>query len=468
MELMIPLSPQAGVPLYEQIYLYIRNEIKNGDLKIKDKLPSTRVLAKLLMVSRSTTQMAYDQLQAEGYIEAVPHKGYFISYTDQLVENGLSQKRIISPVIQKPASHPYLIDFTPSGIDLKSFPYSTWKKITKSILVDENREIFLAGDPKGEYNLRETLCKYLHSARGVNCHPDQIIIGAGNEYLLILLNFMLGSQSQYAMEQLTYVKAYRILKSLEANVYAVPFDHYGIDVDELEKSGANIAYVMPSHQYPTGIVMPVKRRQDLLNWANQDKGRYLIEDDYDSEFRYKGKPIPALQGMDQSDKVIYIGTFSRAVAPAIRVGYLVLPKTLLNTYQEQLSFYASTVSRIDQSILYHFITEGHYERHLNRMRAIYKNKREELLNALKSMSSDFIINGDDAGVHVLLTHKKGKSEEWLIERAKKSGVLVYGLSHNRIDSSDQDLVSSTVLLGYASLTKEQIVKGVDLLYQAWC
>ena len=223
---------------------------------------------------------------------------------------------------------------------------------------------------------------------------------------------------------------------------------------------------MPSHQYPTGIVMPVKRRQELLAWAYSGADRYLIEDDYDSEFRYKGKPIPALQGMDRGGRVIYMGTFSKSIAPAIRVGFMVLPEHLLEAYRERAGFYLSTVSRIDQNILYQFITQGYYERHLNRMRALYKGKHDALMAGLKELEDRFLIRGEYAGLHVLLTHRQGEAEESLVARAAELGVKVYGISGCFIQPEEK-LFDSTVMLGYASLSEEEIRNGTKLLSKAW-
>ena len=198
--------------------------------------------------------------------------------------------------------------------------------------------LFAAGDPQGERALRTAIGDYLHSARGVDCRPEQILIGAGSEYLLMLLSQILGNGRKIAMENPTYKQAYRVLKGEGYPVIPVDMDRYGMDVQRLSRSSADVAYVMPSHQYPTGIVMPVKRRQELLAWAYSGADRYLIEDDYDSEFRYKGKPIPALQGMDRGGRVIYMGTFSKSIAPAIRVGFMVLPEHLLEAYRERAGF----------------------------------------------------------------------------------------------------------------------------------
>lgn len=301
---------------------------------------------------------------------------------------------------------------------------------------------------------------------GVDCRPEQILIGAGSEYLLMLLSQILGNGRKIAMENPTYKQAYRVLKGEGYPVIPVDMDRYGMDVQRLSRSSADVAYVMPSHQYPTGIVMPVKRRQELLAWAYSGADRYLIEDDYDSEFRYKGKPIPALQGMDRGGRVIYMGTFSKSIAPAIRVGFMVLPEHLLEAYRERAGFYLSTVSRIDQNILYQFITQGYYERHLNRMRALYKGKHDALMAGLKELEDRFLIRGEYAGLHVLLTHRQGEAEESLVARAAELGVKVYGISGCFIQPEEK-LFDSTVMLGYASLSEEEIRNGTKLLSKAW-
>ena len=448
MEIMIPLK-QGTQSMYEQIYQYMKTEIREGNLREGIRLPSTRVLAENLKVSRSTTQMAYDQLVAEGYIEAIPHKGYFVLRMEELVE---VEPESGGAFIQENEEEKNLmeIDFSPRGIDLTHFPYNIWRKVTRNTLAEDKKEMFLTGSPQGEPALREAIRGYLHSARGVNCQADQIIVGAGNEYLLMLLYQILGPNRVIAMENPTYKQAYRVFESLGYEMAPVQMDSCGMEVKALEQTRADIAYVMPSHQYPMGIVMPVLRRQELLQWAGRKKERFLIEDDYDSEFRYKGRPIPALQGLDKRGKVIYMGTFSKSIAPAIRIGYLVLPRPLLSVYQKKLKFYASTVSRIDQNIIYQFLTDGHYERHLNRMRAIYKGKHDILLGQLKGLEQDFWIQGEYAGLHILL----------------KKGVKVYGLSSYFIHQHHNNR-PSTVILGYANLSEAQIKKGVKLLYEAW-
>ena len=462
--MIVPFDSQSESPLYEQIYQYIKNEIRQGKLEAGSRLPSTRILARNLRLSRSTTQMAYDQLLSEGYIEALPCKGYFVCKIEELVE--VRQKgggSFVEP--GDTGKDRYQVDFSPRGIDLDSFPFNTWRKISRNTLVDDNKEMFAAGDPQGERALRTAIGDYLHSARGVDCRPEQILIGAGSEYLLMLLSQILGNGRKIAMENPTYKQAYRVLKGEGYPVIPVDMDRYGMDVQRLSRSSADVAYVMPSHQYPTGIVMPVKRRQELLAWAYSGADRYLIEDDYDSEFRYKGKPIPALQGYDRWEKVIYIGTFSKSIAPSIRVSYMVLPAPLLKEFQKKSSFLSSTVSRVDQLILQKFIEDGHYERHLNRIRTLYKSRHDTLMGCLKTFQKICTISGENAGVHMLLHFAGDMTEEELIRKAAEKGVRVYGLSQYYIDPPDG--LKPTIMLGYANISEDKMKEAVKLLEEAW-
>lgn len=462
MELLIPLDSRSKKPLYEQVYSHIRAEIRNGSLKAGERLPSTRVLAEHLKVSRSTTQMAYDQLLAEGYMEARPCRGYFVSHLEELVETGATGTGEMETTVEPDAG--WRVDFSPRGIDLDSFPYHVWRKLSRNTLVDDNKEMFHSGNHQGEPGFREAIRSYLHSARGVNCSPEQIIVGAGSEYLLMLLSQILEGRHVIAMENPTYKQAYRVFQSLGYEVCPVEMDANGMEPELLAECGANVAYVMPSHQFPTGIVMPVGRRQELLKWAQEAPDRYIIEDDYDSEFRYRGKPIPSLQSSDDRGKVIYIGTFSKAIAPAIRVSYMVLPETLLEVYRRDCSFYSCTVSRIDQRILNEFIRDGYFERHLNKMRMRYRAKHDQLLEGLEPFQKKFRISGEDAGLHLLLTAKGNVTEKELLDAAAAENVKVYGMSENMVASAAD---KATVLLGFGSMDEADMKEGLRRLQNAW-
>lgn len=268
--------------------------------------------------------------------------------------------------------------------------------------MENNEALYRLGETAGEMELRETITSYLYQARGVKCLPRQIVIGAGNDYLLMLLDAVLGQGHIYALEEMSYRKPYHIWNVLGRQIRTVKTDEQGMCVESLAESGADIAYVMPSHQYPLGTVMSAGRRRQLLNWAAQKEGRYIIEDDYDSEFRYRGRPVPALKGMDRNEKVIYIGTFSKSLAPSIRISFLVLPEDLRQMFEKRGCCFSSTVSRMDQKILAAFMREGYYERHLNRMRSIYRNRHDTLLEALKPFAQMAEISGEYAGTHLLL------------------------------------------------------------------
>lgn len=462
-ELTINLRTSSGIPMYEQIYHYIKTEIQKGKISCHEKLPSTRALSRHLEVSRSTVELAYEQLLSEGYIEAVPCKGYYAAQIEELYHlPAMKEHEAMKEVLPE---HRYRYDFTPNGIDLNSFPYNAWRKLSKDILIDDRTELFRLGDSQGEYGLRETISNYLHQARGVNCTPEQIIIGAGNDYMLMLLSTVIGRNHKIAFEDPTYMQAYRLFQNLEYDVRTVGMDKNGMEVSKLYESNVNIAYVTPSHQYPLGIIMPIRRRMELLRWAGESDGRYIIEDDYDSEFRYKGKPIPALQGYDVNDKVIYLSTFSKSIAPAIRMSYMVLPMTLLEEYQRKSKFLNSTVSKVDQMIVQRFMEEGYYERHLNKMRALYKSRHDMLIQCLRPLSDRCTISGEHAGVHLLLTFHNGMSEQFLIERAKEADIKVYGLS--QYETGVQKKGEATILLGYANLNELQIQDAIACLNQVW-
>ena len=466
-ELTIHLQTNSKTPLYEQIYRYIKGEIREGRIASGEKLPSTRALSRHLEVSRSTVEMAYEQLLSEGYIEARACRGYYAARLDGLYQ--LTEPDTVKKEKKNSDGKKYEFDFTPYGVDLKSFPYNIWRRLSRECLVDDRAELFRLGDPRGEYGLRNAICSYLHQARGVNCSPEQIVVGAGSDYLLMLLAAIMGQGHRVALENPTYRQAYRLFRNLSYEVCTVDTDDKGMQMDELDRTGADIAFVMPSHQYPLGIVMPLRRRMELLKWANEENNRYIIEDDYDSEFRYKGKPIPALQGYDACGKVIYVGTFSKSIAPSIRMSYMVLPEPLLQRYEERCSFISSTVSKVDQIILQKFIEEGYFERHLNKTRALYKNRHDVLLSCLKEIDADFTVSGENAGVHLLLHFHNGKTEEEMIRSAAEKNVKVYGLSGYYVeqDKEHKPQKDAVILLGYANMGEESIRRAAALLAEAW-
>ncbi len=458
--LIIPLDPGASVPLYEQIYQYVKNEIRIGKLTVNTKLPSSRSLSSNLQISRSTVELAYSQLISEGYIHSKPKSGYYVSQVGDLVE--LPKKKMMS--YQKVVKHQEkpAFDFSPFSIDMTQFPFATLRRLYNQCMNDMNQQLFLLGESQGDLSLREAIGNYLHSSRRVNVEASQIIIGAGTDYLLQLLAQILQPERQIAMENPSYKRAYEIFSGLGFEVSKIPVKKDGMDLERLAKDSANLCYLTPTHQYPLGVIMPISRRMQLLAWAMEKGNRYIIEDDHDSEFRYKGKPIPSLQGLDLHGRVIYIGTFSRAIAPAIRMGYMVLPKQLMERYQQSFSYYACTVSRIDQAMMCKFINGGFFERHLNKMRTCYKAKHDALLRALKVFGASITITGEYAGLHLVVEFHITWTEEELIQAAYKEGIQLYGL--NRHFLSGERTKEPTILLGFANLTEEKLEQGTQKLY----
>lgn len=477
--LTIHLDTDVKVPLYEQIYTNVKNLILQGELKTGDKLPSTRGLAATLGVSRNTVDTAYYQLQAEGYIDTTPKSGFYVCELDmtgielyslaanttavenQAQESGPDGKRDDSAT--NSSGNPILFDFSPFAVDISHFPYSIWKKLSKKTL-DEDNDRFLLGAPNGDIELRQAICNYVRLAREVHCTPEQIIIGAGADYLLqmLALTFRHIGIQKITMENPCYKKAAMIFENNGLQLHTGTLDERGLAIHSIAPE-TEVVYVTPSHQYPLGIVMPFGRRRELLVWAEQAKQRYIIEDDHDSEFRYKGKPIPALQGMDRYDKVIYLGTFSKAIAPAIRVSYLILPQELLEAYHQYLGHYSCTVSRLDQGILTRFLAEGYFEKHVNRMRKIYRGKHDLVLDQLKPLVQKgyLQIQGENAGLHLVLHLQKELTETQLIAEAAKQGLKLYGMKKHYLHPADR--ANESILFGYSNLTESEITEGIRRL-----
>lgn len=462
-ELMIDLYGGAKAPLYEKIYEHIKNEIVDGKISRGEKLPSTRLLAKNLSVSRSTVEMAYDQLFAEGYIESRPCSGYYACDIRELYQLEKPYKVVKKAENDRktPPKQSY-IDFSPDAIDTEHFPYNVWRKIHKNVLLDDREELLLSGDGQGTPGLRKAIADYLHQARGVNCDPTQVILGAGNEYLEILLAQLIGTGKKVLMDDPTYLQAYRTFCNVGYEVATLPADEAGLKIEEITQVQPDIIYTMPSHQFPLGNVMTLKKRLELLKWASEGENRYIIEDDHDSEYRYRGKPIPSLQSIDHDGKVIYLGTFSKSIAPALRISYMVLPEQLMQAYQEKCGFYSTTVPKVQQEVLQEFIEEGHFERHLNKMRALYKSKHDFLTAELKSRQWVKNIRGDHAGLHVLVEVETTLTEEALCRKALEAGVKVSGILQHYIHRPEEKSCP-ILLLGYGKLSEKEMREGLGAL-----
>ena len=457
------LNRTGHIPLYEQLYDYIKKEIIEGRLKYGSKLPSKRKLSEFLKVSQNTVENAYEQLVAEGYIEGLPRKGYFVlAYED--LEYVQSETNLTTEKSKEKQNIKF--DFHPSRIDTENFPFSQWRKYARDTIDYAHRSLLLHGDKQGEFELRKQIARYLYHARGVKCTADQIIIGAGSDMLLQQLILLFDKNTVYGIENPGYHVILNMLKSFQNQVQPLEVDDEGVKVESVENANIDAVYVTPSHHFPYGSVLSVNRRIKLLNWASERERRYIIEDDYDSEFRYSGKSIPSLQSMDHSDKVIYLGAFSKSFIPSLRISYMVLPKPLLQKYKEnELSYYHCSVSRIDQHILAQFMKEGDFEKHLNRMRKIYRRKLEKTLNVLKPYKDKVNVIGEHSGLHIVLTIKNGMEEKELVELALNAGIKIYPLSSYLLEKKADP--EPKIIFGFAGIPEQELETAIELLLESW-
>jgi len=462
--LTLQLHTDSKIPIYHQLYTFIKAEIQTGSIPFDAKLPSKRKLSSYLKISQNTIQAAYDQLIQEGYIIPLEKKGFFVCKIDNLLKLQVPPQNTLQH--QKYEQKTILYDFSYHGVDMPTFPFNTWRKLMKEVINEYDTELLKLGDSLGYYRLRAALAKYLHQSRGVNCTDRQVVISSGTEILFQTLVQLLDKDSVFGIENPGYERLNQLFTSNRAAFCAINIDHKGMIPDEINQNIANILCITPAHQFPSGEIMPITRRIQLLNWANEAEGRYLIEDDYDSEFKYSGKPIPALQGLDTNEKVIYMGSLSKSLSPTIRVSYMILPSHLVQKYNEKLSYLLCPVPMMEQKALFRFIEEGYFERHLNKMRNVYKRKREVLVKAITEIDCGIKILGADAGLHLLLHISNGMSEEELIFSALSHGVKVYGISKYYFDKTFLKN-SPTLLLGFATMTENEIVKAVAVLKDTW-
>ena len=451
----IELDRSGKMPLYEQLYEHITEELRAGRLREGERLPSKKALAAHLQISRNTVETAYAMLCQEGYAVSKPRSGTFAARVEPLFYSAAPAPLPPEPARPRP---PY--DFATNTVDAASFPFRSWAKLGKEVLYN-GEELLSAGDSQGDARLRAALAKYLREFRAVDCEAGQIVIGAGMEYLLMLLCRLLPPGLSFAVEDPGYPRTASVLAGSGRELCYLPLDEEGLLPGTLARSGAQVACVTPSHQFPTGAVMPVPRRIALLKWANDGASRYVVEDDYNSEFNFAGRPIPALQGMD-SRRVIYMSTFSRVLAPSIRIAYMVLPWELLAETRELLRSYSSTVSRFEQNTLAAFIEGGYLTRHLSRMKTLYRRRRDALLALLAPFvkAEGLTISGGGAGLHLLLRGEPAQIEA-IKARAEAKGVRVAGMNDYRFRADGPE---DTLLLGYAGMDEERLAEAVRLLF----
>ena len=449
--------------LYEYLYKKIKSDILSLQLSPGEKLPSKRALAKHLNISTITVENAYNQLIAEGYLYSVPKSGFYVS---DISGHTTPAPRTLLPRRESPEQRrEYLADFSGNSTLPEAFPFSTWSKLMRETLSENTDKLMVRSPSGGVLALRNAIADYLYQFRGMIVEPSQIIIGAGTEYLYGLLIQLLGRDIIYATEDPGYRKISSIYAAGQVNCVPVPLDKHGVSVNYLEECGADILHISPSHHFPTGIVTPINRRYELLAWAKKNSRRYIIEDDYDSEFRMQGKPIPTMQSIDNTGKIIYINTFSKSLSSTIRISYMVLPKALLLKYNETLSFYACTVSNFEQYTLAKFIHRGYLEKHINRLRNHYRTQRDLLLSCIKKQPffPRVKIREEHSGLHFLMEIETNLPDEVLIKKAEDCGIHISCLSQYYHDKSMAR--EHTLVLNYSALKKENLAHSVDLLFR---
>ncbi len=461
---MFILNNNGTAPLYKQLYIQIRERVLSGQLPADTRLPSVRVLAKELSVSCNTIDGAYQELYAEGYIYSRPNSGYYVSahcHDSAPFPPNLASYR------QKHSQEPlldYKYDFHPARLDPESFPAVLWRKCFNSILLENQKVLSAYSDPQGELELRCHIQRYLESSRGVLCQPEQIVICAGLQQSLdIVAHLLKANHSSVAVENPGYHLPRAVFRNHGYDLVAVPVGPDGIDMEALKASMSTIAYVTPSHQLPLGYVMPVAQRLSLIEWT-ESAGRYILEDDYDSELRYQGKPFPSLQSLRPGGNIIYLGSFSKVLSPALRISYLVLPKGLLADYKDMFRDYFSTVPLFEQLTLAKFMSLGHWERHIRRMRTIYKKKHDTLVSCIEQhFGSRAVIIGQGAGLHVVVQFPGATlSEAELIAKAGQKGIRLCPLSAFRFSGEPGPL---QIMLGFGGMSLADIERSIALLPQ---
>lgn len=481
MDFVININPKAALALHRQVYAELRQAILSGRLTPGAKLPSTRSLAQLLGVSRATVTQSYEMLLSEGYLETIVGSGTFVcrQLPDELLnttpiqaKSQLANSSISLSAYGESLNDRAFLRLPEADVEISfsygrpafdKFPIDLWRKLLSRHCCSTAKVLDYTDNSAGYQPLREAIAAYLSRSRAVNCSPEQIIIVGGSQQGLDLITRILINRGDWvAVEEPGYLGARRAFLAQGANLFPVSVDKSGLIVSSLTTDiipNLKLVYVTPSHQFPTGATLSLPRRLELLAWA-QKSGVMIIEDDYDSEYRYGERPIPALQGLDQSNSVIYVGTFSKVLFPALRLGYLVLPHSLVEIFTRAKWLADRQSSLLEQYALTDFINEGHLERHIRRMRSLYDQRRQTLVRCLLSHFGDRVeILGENAGMHLMVKIHTAWSDEEIVQRAAQVGVGINPAYPQYLKTSP----GSEFVLGYAELNEQLIQEGIRRL-----
>lgn len=415
------INKESQKPLYEQLYESLRDDILSGKMTRGEKLPSKRALAERLQISVITVENAYSQLIAEGYVRAAERSGYFVQYSGGAVE---------LPTVRMPEPSQIAEEVTPEP-RAELFPFSVWTRLMRSVILEKGTALLQPVTAGGAMELRAAISGYLYRARGFYQPPERIIIGAGTEYFYNLLIQLLGREKRYGIEDPGFEKLAKIYALGGVDYEYIPLDGSGLIAEELLAKNVDVAHISPAHHFPTGIVMPISRRREIMRWSETGE-RYIIEDDYDSEFRWSGKPVPTMFASDSTGRVIYVNTFSRTIAPSVRISYLCLSEELYEKWRGTVGFYACPVPAFEQYTLARFISEGAFERHINRSKKRFRRVREQVLKMISNYP-DVRISEENAGLH--FTVFVPDNSQKIIEECEKHGVRVTPLRDYYADKS---------------------------------
>ncbi|TVX88115.1 PLP-dependent aminotransferase family protein [Paenibacillus agilis] len=463
------LDEHSKNPFYLQLYEFFKQEILSGNLSPHTRMPSLRKLAEQLNLSTTPVELAFQQLVAEGFIKSRPKSGYYVQALHPIYhKNVATSHQQASHRITARDPRYYRYDFHISKNDFSTFPHRIWRGLLQDAL--DHTDGLQYGDPQGEPALRHSITTYLRRYRGLRCTPDQVIIGADQYILASLLSLLLkhsGGSNRLGIEDPGYHSIPATFKNHGYKVVPIPLQESGIQIEPLYSSNINVVYTSPSHQFPTGVMMPIAKRVQLLEWANHSQG-FIIEDDYGGEFRYHGRSIPSIQGLIENSPVVYLGSFSQAIAPTFCIHYMILPNSLLPAYHQlKWELYLEhSASRINQIALHHFMERGYFEKHLRRMRQLYKRKHDTLTRSIKQHFQDrAIVTGNDAGFHMILTVQDQRSEEELVELAKAADIRMTPMSFTWWKPPQHKKLH--FIVGFGGIAEELIDEGIQRLKEVW-
>ena len=450
------IDQNSKTPLHLQLYNELKKDIISN-FQIGDKISSIRKVAALYNLSKNTVESAYHQLVAEGYIDSYPKSGYIVS--DVNYHNFNTTNITINTIEEKETNYKY--NFHPARLEKSSFPLKLWKRLFNKV-IDESLDFGTYTNPQGELGLRQEISQYLISSRKVRCMPNQIIISNGFlDSMQLLANMLQHKTKTFAIEEPGYHVAYKVFDGYGYKINKIPLDADGIKIKELKKSESNLVYITPSHQYPTGVSMPISKRLELLQWANE-QDTFIIEDDYDSELTYENRPIPSLQGLDKFNRVIYTGTFSKSLSPTIRVSYIVLPPELLDLYKKSYHFHDSSVSLMTQKTLEYFMKDGHWDKHLRKIRTLNKKKHNLMKKLLiENLGTSLKLETYGGGLAILINPSVDFNFEKLKSLSEASQIKIYFAKKNSGGNWD------AIRMGFGGLTLEEIPQAIEVFSNIW-